>query len=391
MSQGVWPQPGDLQRQLLPEVRLSSFPLGARVPDLKKWLSGFAFTLSPWKHPGAAHCCRGPVLGYAPEPQGLLQGPELGPGSHWIRWLGQVRLRQLAPWPCPGGFWWLTWPRRISPWCQMMKQTSSWAAPLDLPPGLLWASPATALSRDLVDSWVPKAWNLGSWLAGELWGRVSTSHPAGAVLVQPADKALSAFVKFCRLTSSGAWTVELLASAERKGRFGAGRPQWPCTGGLPPAPGSSAKGPPSRHSIQAPRQDPCHMPSQNPEGLGSLRSFLRETFRTFGWIINKSPLILNRGPSKEKSPLAKNGKDWQAACWVALRPRARGCLLVRDTKPFPFQQPREMGEQARTWARLALRLKTSKDWTLGGRVGWGGELHLRVARKTFVLARALNA
>ena len=65
---GVWPLPGDLQRQLLPKVRLSAFPLGARsMGDLKKWLSGFVFTLSPWKHPGAARCCRGPVLGCAPE------------------------------------------------------------------------------------------------------------------------------------------------------------------------------------------------------------------------------------------------------------------------------------------------------------------------------------
>ena len=38
-------------------------------------------------------------------------------------------------------------------------------------------------------------------------------------------------------------------------------------------------------------------------------------------------------------------------------PRPWGCSFVRGTKSFPLQQPREMGEQAGTWARLALRLQ----------------------------------
>ena len=87
----------------LPKVRPSPFPLGARsMGDLKKWLSGFVFTLSPWKHPGAARCCGGPVLGCAPEPQGLLQDPELGPGSHWIRTACRWGWADLHPGPAHG-------------------------------------------------------------------------------------------------------------------------------------------------------------------------------------------------------------------------------------------------------------------------------------------------
>ena len=172
--------------------------------------------------PRGCSVLRGPSAGLCSRTPGAPPGPRTRPRQPLNQNSLQVRLGRFAPWPCPRGFWWLTWPRRISPWCQVTKQASSQAAPLDLPPALLWASPATALSKDLVDSWVPKAWNLGSWLAGELLGRVPRSHPAGVVLVQPADKSLSAFVQLCRRTSSGAWTVELLAFAERKGTFGAG-------------------------------------------------------------------------------------------------------------------------------------------------------------------------
>ena len=85
------------------------------------------------------------------------------------------------------------------------------------------------------------------------------------------------------------WSVDSGAAGvcREKGHVWGWGARLPCIGGLPPPPGSSAKGPPSRHSIQAPLQDLCHMPSQKPGMLGSLRSFLRETLRTFGWTITK--------------------------------------------------------------------------------------------------------
>lgn len=63
----------------------------------------------------------------------------------------------------------------------------------------------------------------------------------------------------------GAVDCGLLAFAERKGRFGAGGFSGHAQA---PPPGSSAKRPSSRHSIQVPLQDPCHRPPQSPGEWG---------------------------------------------------------------------------------------------------------------------------
>lgn len=77
---------------------------------------------------------------------------------------------------------------------------------------------------------------------------------------------------------------------------------------------------------------------------------------------NKSPLILNWDPIKEKSPLAKNEKTLTTSVLGSTDATGPwGCLPVQGTKTFPLQRPREMGKQAGgTWARLALRLQPGR-------------------------------
>ena len=127
--------------------------------------------------------------------------------------------------------------------------------------------------------------------------------------------------------------------------------------GTPPTPRLLCQRAPiqTQHTGTTARPVPHAIPEARDVGVP--KKFPEGNIKNFWMNYNKSPLILNRDPSEEKSPLAKNERLWQPACWVALMPRPWGCSFVRGTKSFPLQQPREMGEQAGTWARLALRLQ----------------------------------